>query len=88
MRLNSIDITAHKVLNARPKLRLKETCPCTEEFRQKFNAWLLETFGAEKEVAYMIDDPYHGRFLMMSPTAHDALKRYEQLGMLREHRNY
>ncbi len=28
-----------------PKLKLSESCPCTDAFREEFNAWLVEMFG-------------------------------------------
>lgn len=33
-----------------PRLKLSEICPCTDEFRAEFNAWLIDTFGVEHKI--------------------------------------
>ena len=47
-----------------PVLELSRGVMVTEKFRQEFNAWSLQLFGASEE-GYMFDDPTHGKVIYL-----------------------
>ena len=68
--LFGIRIIESPLLEPKPKLQLSKACPCSDECRDKFNAWLLERFGREPEHCYMIGKNIWGfESIVMAPSS-------------------
>jgi len=51
-----------------PKLKLRDDCPVTDEFREEFNAWLLDMFGTRDDSIIPFGMCYaFGNTLVMRP---------------------
>ena len=58
-----------------PKIKLSDGVPCTDDFRDEFNAWLLDMFGT---IEYSLIHP--GMAYMFG---HNVVMRPEMCAMLR-----
>jgi hypothetical protein len=72
--LMGIRLIESPLLSDRPKLKLSDKVNVTPEFRAEYDAWLLERFGVQEPVVYMMSGPF-GDFFAGGPRAIEAMKR-------------
>lgn len=72
--LMGIRLIESPLLSDRPKLKLSPDVQVSPEFRAEYDAWLLERFGFQEPVVYMMSGPF-GDFLAGGPRALAAMKR-------------
>lgn len=71
MMIAGMKVITSPLLEPRAKLSLSDSCPCSKEVREEFNAWLLKEFGREPAKAVVLPTGE----IVMAPSAAHQLKK-------------